>query len=371
MINQLRLKNFKCFEDNTIPFGGLTLLAGLNGTGKSSIIQALLLLRQSGLDANGNPANLHWRGELVNVGSFRDVLKENAAENLIELEASFGELGLVRMTVNNLDVDRPMLSKGFPKAYNTSLYRPNMFYVSADRLGPRKALEFIVDGQEPETPLGKNGEHVLEYLAQNERKPIGEMVRHDTATKNTLWSHTNAWLKTISPDVELDIQLFQGADLARSVFSFAQVGDVPSRPFRATNVGFGLSYALPLLVALLAAEADDLVIIENPEAHLHPGGQTKLAELAARAVAGGAQIILETHSDHILDGVRLAVRDTIVEADNVAIHYFERDGMDVQVTTPVLNSSGKLDIWPPGFFDQQEINLARLITSRDSSDDAT
>ena len=371
MIEQLRLKNFKCFEDSTIPFGGLTLLAGLNGTGKSSVIQSLLLLRQSGLGANGKPVNMRWQGALADVGSFRDILKENAMEDVIELEASFGDLGSVGLTVNNLDVDKPVQSFGFPEADYTSLYRQNMFYVSADRLGPRKALPLIEQKRASETPLGRTGEHVLGYLKRHEGKTVGETVRHDTEIKNTLLSHTNAWLKTISPGVKLDIKELPDADLAHSAFSFAQAEDVASRPFRATNVGFGLSYALPLVVALLAAEADDLVIIENPEAHLHPGGQTKLAELAARAVADGAQIILETHSDHILDGVRLAVRDTIVEADNVVVHYFERDGMDVQVTTPVLNSSGKLDIWPPGFFDQQEINLARLIASRDSNDDAT
>ena len=371
MIKQLQLKNFKCFDHNIVHFGGLNLLAGLNGTGKSSVIQALLLLRQSGLSTDGEPGNLCWQGVLADVGSFRDVLKEDAVENLIELEAFFAEVGSVRITARDTNEDRPTVSTGFSQAENSSLYRPNMFYLSADRLGPRKSLPFTAHRQKLDTPLGKKGEHVLAYLARHENKHVTKTVRHEAATKDTLLSHTNAWLKTISPGVEIDIKVLREADLARSAFSFSQVQDVQSRLFRPTNVGFGLSYALPLVVAFLAAEDDDLVIIENPEAHLHPGGQTRLAELAARAVADGVQVILETHSDHILDGVRLAVRDTIVDADDVVIHYFERNGMDVQITTPVLNPSGKLSIWPPGFFDQQEINLARLITPRDSNDDAT
>ena len=103
-----------------------------------------------------------------------------------------------------------------------------------------------------------------------------------------------------------------------------------------------------------------LIIIENPEAHIHPAGQTSLAELAARASAGGSQVILETHSDHVLNGVRLAVAEGILTSDQVVIHYFERDGLDVRMTSPVLTDSGRLDVWPEGFFDQHERNLSPL-----------
>ena len=72
-------------------------------------------------------------------------------------------------------------------------------------------------------------------------------------------------------------------------------------------------------------------------------------------------MILETHSDHVLDGVRLAVRDGILSPDRVVIHFFERNGLEVRVTTPVLTPDGQLDVWPAGFFDQHERNLSRLI----------
>ena len=153
----------------------------------------------------------------------------------------------------------------------------------------------------------------------------------------------------------------RSADLAMGGFSFFQPGDVKTRSFRATNVGFGLSYALPVVVALLAASDDDLVVVENPEAHLHPAGQTRLAELAARSAGAGAQVVLETHSDHVLDGIRLAVHDEIVEAGHVVLHYFERRGTEVCVTTPAVDPDGRLDSWPDGFFDQHEKNLTRLI----------
>ena len=154
------------------------------------------------------------------------------------------------------------------------------------------------------------------------------------------------------------------ADLAAAGFAFSQAGDVATRVFRAVNVGFGLSYALPLIVALLSVRGDDLVMIENPEAHLHPGGQTRVAELAARAAATGAQVVLETHSDHVLDGIRLAVRNAVVPPDKVSLHYFCRDDLKVRVRTPVINRNGRLDSWPEGFFDQHERNLAALVVPR-------
>jgi len=90
-----------------------------------------------------------------------------------------------------------------------------------------------------------------------------------------------------------------------------------------------------------------------------------LAELAAKAAAAGAQVILETHSDHILNGLRLAVREGIIKPEQTAFHYFRRDGLNVRVETPVINQDGRMDIWPDGFFDQHEKILSALVAARD------
>ena len=170
----------------------------------------------------------------------------------------------------------------------SSLYRRAMYYLGAERLGPRKTRP-LLDRPESGTPLGTKGEHVLWYLDRYGSKVVGDDRRFVGAPKNTLAAQAPAWLGVVSPG-------------ALASYAFSRLYSLRTRSFRATNVGFGLSYALPVIVALLAVEEDDLVMIENPEAHLHPAGQTKLAELAARAAASGAQVVLETHSDHILDG---------------------------------------------------------------------
>ncbi len=356
MINSLRLKNFKCFLDEEISFGGLTVLAGMNGAGKSSVAHAILALYQM-----AKTKRWPWRGPLVNLGSFRDVLHDSASEDAVRIAIS-SRKGTFHF-------------HSFPKGVGSSggngvtlLENGDVRYISADRLGPRSILPYEEGwSASSATPLGKRGEHVLHYLDVRGHDLVDPAVRHPSEPKNTLAAQTNAWLSVISPGVELEMRVIPEADCAVAGYRYRRGTDVPSRAFRPRNVGFGISYALPPIVALLAPkvlqrnEGIHLTVIENPEAHIHPAGQTSMAELAAKTVAGGSQVILETHSDHVLNGVRLAVAEGILSPDQVVIHYFEREGLDVKITTPAVTRSGKLDIWPQGFFDQHERNLSRLI----------
>ena len=312
MIDTVRMRNFKCFEEQSIQLAGLNVLAGLNGAGKSTVIQSLLLLRQTGLGKDGRPESLRWRGSLVDPGSFEDALHAGSEQDRIVLEAVFQSSGSVRIEVGGTATgDAEMIdSTGFPGASGASLYRPSLFYLGADRLGPRKTLPFP-----------------------------------DQEHESQLWEQVNAWLGGISPGA--GVRMY-GAPDDRTQAGFS----------------FGLSYALPVIVALLSARTDDLVIVEHPEAHLHPAGQTRLAELAARAAAAGAQVILETHGDHILDGIRLAVRKSIIAPDQTTFHYFRRKHLSVEIETPAIGKDGRLDFWPDGFFDQHERNLAALVAPR-------
>lgn len=361
MIEHLRLKNFKCFREHTIPFGALTVLAGVNGAGKSSVIQAILALHQRwGIHEESAP----WRGPLVNLGSPRDVLHAGATDDVVRIEA----LANGRTTYYEQHLLRSKRESGSSgRADATQLFRGEIYYLSADRLGPRPTLPYVEGERAPVTPLGKRGEYVLWYLSQMGSLPVSQAVRHRSEPKNTLATQANAWLSVVSPGAELEVRVIPEADCAVASYRYRRPADVPSRAFRAGNVGFGVSYALPPIVALLAPKQDrlsedvHLIIIENPEAHIHPAGQTSLGELAARAAAGGSQVILETHSDHVLNGVRLAVAEGILPPDQVVIHYFERAGLDVRMTTPAVTRTGRLDVWPEGFFDQHERNLSRLI----------
>ena len=94
---------------------------------------------------------------------------------------------------------------------------------------------------------------------------------------------------------------------------------------------------------------------------MHPQGQTKLAELAALAASEGVQVFVETHSDHFMDGIRIAVRDGVISPKQTSFHYFERVATEAVVTSPTVDRDGRLSRWPQGFFDQHETNLIKLL----------
>jgi len=132
---------------------------------------------------------------------------------------------------------------------------------------------------------------------------------------------------------------------------------------RAMNVGFGLSYSLTVIVALLIGSLNkSIVLIENPEAHLHPRGQTEMAKLIARSIEAGAQVIVETHSDRLFDGFRLSVKENPSLADSIIAYWFylNEDRLTEYEKIHILND-GRVDNWPTGMFDQFEINASQLL----------
>ncbi len=130
---------------------------------------------------------------------------------------------------------------------------------------------------------------------------------------------------------------------------------------RPANIGYGITYAFPTLVAGLTAPVGSTLIIDSPEAHLHPRGQARMGAFLAQMAAAGVQILVETHSDHVMDGVRIAIREGILGPENATFHYFTRNGNATSITTPEIDADGRLSGWPEGFFDQHRRNMARLV----------
>src|SRR5262249_43391637 len=142
-------------------------------------------------------------------------------------------------------------------------------------------------------------------------------------------------------------------------------GRITSNPYRATNVGFGLTYTLPILIAALALPPGGLLLVENAEAHLHPQAQVRMGELLSLAASGGVQVIAETHSDHVLNGVRLAVKAGDIPPESVALRYFDRSNPEMELSSRVqsmhVDGNGRIDNWPPGFFDEWDKSLEELL----------
>jgi predicted ATPase len=386
LLQSLELTRFKCFRAQRISLSAATALTGLNGMGKSSVIQALLLLRQSALagllrapDGEGGQAGLLLNGDLVRLGTAADVLYEGAMEDTvlykgvredtirIGIEATTGQPEWWRFRAPRT-VDLLPWIDGPPLPPRLSLFGSHCYYLGAERVGPRP-VHVLSASQVERNDLGADGSLAVAFLdAYGDQQVLAE-VRHAASPSASLLPQVTAWMGEISPGVRLSTQAHIDLSLARLSFSFV-TGGATSRSHRPTSVGFGLSYTLPVIVALLAAPAGSLVMIENPEAHLHPRGQVAMGEMVARAASAGVQVIVETHSDHVINGMRIAVREGRATPEQVGFHFFHRitetdregDERPVHVVqSPRIDADGRLDAWPPGFFDQYDLALEKLL----------
>ena len=370
MLTTIHLANFKCFEQLDLECAPLNLLTGLNGMGKSSVIQALLVLRQSYESRELHEGHLVLAGARADLGAGVEVLFEDAKTDSIEIGFNSTNDQLPMWT-GRFEYARtadlltwPDRGEDYDSIFNEAAFVPpfggNLVYVKAERVGPRKTYP-ISDVLARRGDLGDNGEFAWNYLASHQDELFSANDPR-CAESSSLWliDIVDSWLQDVCPGSHIQLETVTDADAVIAGFSFERPGDVATRRFRATNVGFGLSYVLPVIVALLMPK-DTLCLIENPEAHLHPRGQTKLAELAVRAALAGVQVFVETHSDHFIDGVRIAVRESLIKPDDVAIHYFERQGNQTVVKSPKVDSDGRLSEWPEGFFDQHGENLMKLL----------
>lgn len=351
MLKTLSLKAFKSFPDASIEFKPLTLFSGLNNSGKSSVIQALRMYN----NANGGVSPL-----LDGHGSVEDMRsKLSSSSASIEITCGFEDGDSSTLKLSDDSIEEPAKS-------------PVCCYVGADRFGPQAVLP-LNRSFDKFPHIGNQGEFVLDFLGQLNYAIIPEILHHDLSEGNSLEFELRGWLSEIAPNINFSYDTNQKTDSANAEID----------GFRPTNVGFGLSYTLPVLVAILGMSSQApstgwrenwgeewdqmrhengvMIIIENPEAHLHPHGQTAMGRLIALAAASGVQVVVETHSDHLMDGIRIATKDQLIQADSIAFHYLSKntDGYS-EIITPRIHQSGKLDSWPEGFFDQTLKNRASL-----------
>ncbi len=368
MIHSLHLHNFKCFEDQSVNIGAVTLLSGLNGQGKSSMLQSLLLLRQSYQQGLLPNTGLALNGDLVSIGTAQDALFEGAKEPEIGFQLNWEDDKIGKWSFKYdqaADVLGLVSSPVQSKIFETSLFNDNFQYLSAERLGPRPSFEtsdFLVRRHRQ---LGARGEYAAYFLTIFANEDISHnALAHPNAVSSNLKSQVEAWIGEISPGTRLDPIPYMGIDLVGLQYSFV-TGKQVSRSYRSTNVGFGLTYTLPILVAILSASPGALLLLENPEAHLHPRGQVQIGDLIARAGSCGIQVVVETHSDHILNGIRLAVHDGRIAPERICLHFFERQEQDEQtrsaVISPQIDRNGRIDHWPEGFFDEWDKSLETLL----------
>ncbi|GCB47607.1 DUF3696 domain-containing protein [Streptomyces sp. NL15-2K] len=373
MITSLEIRGFKRFESESFALRPLTVLTGVNGGGKSTVIQSLLLARLAGTSGGTAGGTVRLNGPLgLALGEARDVLNwtADAREITVRLGGPDGESWVYVFGLPDAEQALHLEVRRLPVAVvpgiGPGVADPAFTYLCAERLGPRDTL--AVSAEEPDRiGVGVRGEFTAQVLALREsravspRSPRGEVrgpLHHPEAAGPQLRVQAEAWASEIIRPLQITARVAVG--IMAGTIRFGETG-LSGEEIRPANTGFGVSYALPVIVAGLLTEPGDLLIVENPEAHLHPAGQSRLGRFLARVAGSGVQVVVETHSDHVLNGARLAVaQDRSLPAEDMITHYFDHD----RILPIDINDKGELSHWPSGFFDQIETDLGRLARAR-------
>ena len=378
MISRISVMNFKSLRDMMIDLAPLTILTGLNGSGKSSLIQLLLLMRQNAV-VTGDPVEADLNSGFLRLGTQSDVqycYNEGMEKAVVSIEsdrldasykvemgfdAPFSDTVILRQAEDGTTSDES-------RRANLVKYLNGIQYISAERGEPRQEHEYS-SAKIRLRQWGLHGENAVAFLAEfGATTAVEERMRHPSCSDPMLAPQVNAWLGVVSHGASVNMKVNEVLRKVELSFSFAS--GVNKHLFRPQNVGFGLSYVLSLLIMILTSREGDCLILENPEAHIHPRGQAEIGRLMSLAASAGVQIIVETHSDHILNGVRVAVRQRIIDKHAACIQFFNRvshvTDHDVYEEYSVahkieIDSNGELSDYPEDFMEEWDRQLRLLV----------
>lgn len=386
MIKKLHLKNFKSHRDTELNIKALTLISGVNNIGKSSILQSLLLLRQTfkkGLLEKG----LDLNKPLVSIGVGNDALYKLAATPFltIELNTDNADYSFVYQINDDTTLDASFIpiyeesvipvqndtnTQGTP--LSKSLFGSDFQYLSASRWAGTSDFpiaSYEVNSERQISLEYGQGELLGNFLYAYKGEPTFNYIGGVGDEPIGLLDQVIYWERLISTGITIDVQKKPDNTGFRIIYgSKGTEGKKSIEGFRAENIGYGVSYSLSVVTALLSAKPGALIMIENPEAHLHPEGQAELARLMCLVAQRGIQVMVETHSDHIINGVlvnckRFEKEGRGIDRENVSMYYFSgQDENHAVVYEEVkIMSDGNVEYQPKGFFDRIEKDIDYLL----------
>lgn len=370
MIKSVSLQNFKCYaEKKDISLSRITILYGHNGRGKSSLSQALLLIGQSMKERNDLDV-ISIVGELVQLDAFNDIKNVSTEEGEVKIwlktETENVEMGFTAYE------GKPQLGRLSTLVFNGE----NRFDVQTMSGSDVRTDQIKVAFSTSDITVFQQLKDIT-YISAGRLGPVNDVVRNDSLAPNKIGTKGESMLNALSHQSQdfinyvgrcLSDILGGGAikvpdkEAARLELLLNSQDD--SHLFHPVNVGFGYSYVLPVIVGTLLAEKDSVLIVENPEAHLHPRAQSRIMEfLIEQALKKNLQIIVESHSDHVVNGMRISMKKKKLESTDGIIQHFAYDNKTGHpVVTPITcDSEGNLSRYPDDFLDEWTAQMMELV----------
>ena len=356
MLSRVLVDGYKSIDRVELILKNFTLLSGVNSAGKSSVIQTILYMIQLEKRNGRFPVETSF-----DLGKFVDVRNNIRGSKQIRFELDLREEdGNVRTSCADIypegNLDKVDFTTSLLEGGQRYTDRHKVIYLSVERVGVQNFYPLsIADPRE----IGNRGEYVYSYLALYGQESLAEeaFAFNPEQIGLSMNNQVNYWLEYLM-GFRIQTNIIQDVD--QVVVTYSNAGN--KRYYRPQNVGTGITYMSMLVIAALSCHKGDTLVIENPEIHMHPRAQSRFMELIAFLAGRGLQIILETHSDHIYNGMRKCVKSGGLQKEQTAAYFLELDEtMQTKVSLIRLNDQGAEENHPRGLFDQFDDDLDELL----------
>lgn len=353
---KLTIDGYKCFkEKHEFNLNNITLFTGANSAGKSSVIQSLLLGKMISetmaeeMKDDSVAVSLMNQKYSLELGGYKDIVYRDTKTGDIFFSLDGIEYSVSADDNEDEEEKEVMFSiSSEDKSALKSLFSKGFTYLCADRMAPHYEYKESKSNEICDCHGSNVGDVYTKHQNDN-----AEAQRYLIFKENTkLQMQLDDWCDYIFPGLDIRVEK-----------TGSQMYKLKIRNDVAPNVGFGITYALPILVSGLIIPKDGMLIIENPEAHLHAKAQSNMGYFLARMAAAGVRVIIETHSEHIVNGIRRMIVEgkTEMSHEDMTIYFFQNKDGEKSIMEFGMDEWGNLEEFPIDFFDQVRQDMFELM----------
>ena len=348
MLTHINIHGFKSLDSTSLVLSPLTILTGKNSSGKSSVLQALMLLIK-----HSASVNQYSMEDIIRFLADFSVIRNkkiNAKSIVISAQDIENNNHTLTLNAENTDIDSRLGYQYEPRVVGSE---PELLYLNANRLGAQEMVPVS------ERRVGGAGEYLFSTFDKMKHLPVPDyLVKASEST--TLAYQLSYWLKLITGTTS-ELVTEKVGDQVKVAFTLRELeGNVSP-----LNLGAGMSYIAKVLIICLMAKKGDLILLENPEIQLHPKAQAHLAIFLAFIASRGIQVIVETHCEHLINKLAYLVYEDEISSEDVILHYkpdVDENFISIKISEngKFTDSNGNVTGFPLGFFDATLDDLMQM-----------